>query len=327
MKLLDCTIRDGGYLNDWQFTDEFVVDSYRTVTELGFDYFEIGFKGNPKYAPTKGKWAHCLDSDIDKVHSEYRGCKIAVMVKLGGFDLADFRDRKDSNISLVRLLIPRSYKVNGKNVSGFSPEKVLEASVVARQLIDKGYNVTLNLPCGDLITEDEVEMIVNFFKDVPLQCLYIADTFGSFTVAELHSLTDVLKKQYRGTIGLHTHNNLENAYEKSMIASNLGYTYIDSCLHGMGRALGNLRTETLMLRSGCDYGYVRTMYNFFSKHFPEYVKDFLYMVAGAKKVHPDYIKEICNNHGDKDVISLIEKIDDKHICFYSKDVTKEVVNE
>lgn len=324
MILLDCTMRDGGYLNDWRFTDEFVLDTYKTVTQLGFDYFEIGFKGNPKYAPTKGKWSHCLDSDIDKVYAEYQGCKIAVMVKLGGFDIEDFRDQKNSHIDLVRLLIPRSYKIDGITVSGFSKEKVMQAREEAKKLISKGYKITLNLPCGDLITEDEVKMVVNTFQDIDLECLYIADTFGSFTVAELNTLTDVLKKHYKGTIGMHTHNNLENAFEKSMIASNNGYTYIDSSLHGMGRALGNLRTETLMLRSGCDYGYIRIMYNFFTKHFPDYVKDFLYMVAGAKKIHPDYIKEIYADHKDKDIIEMIKKIEDMHICFYSKDVTKEV---
>ena len=64
MELLDCTIRDGGYLNNWNYTNDEVLDCYKSVTRAGIDYFEIGFKTNENLLPGKGKWCYSREEDI-----------------------------------------------------------------------------------------------------------------------------------------------------------------------------------------------------------------------------------------------------------------------
>ena len=95
IKLVDCTIRDGGYLNNWEFTTKQVIDCYKAVSSADYDYFEIGFKTNPRYIMNKGKWCYCEESDIQQVvDSVENGCKIAVMAKVGTFQISDFEKKK-----------------------------------------------------------------------------------------------------------------------------------------------------------------------------------------------------------------------------------------
>ena len=83
LELLDCTIRDGGYLNNWNFTPDEVLDCYKSVSQSGYSYFEIGFKTNRKYLLDKGEWCYCDEESINKIANKYKGCKIAVMAKIG----------------------------------------------------------------------------------------------------------------------------------------------------------------------------------------------------------------------------------------------------
>ena len=105
--MLDCTIRDG-YLNNCEFSTKEVIECYTAVSKSGYDYFEIGFKSNPKFLVDKGKWCYSKEKDIRKVVESYDGCKIAVMPKVGTFQISDFLKKEDSCIDMVRVLLGRS---------------------------------------------------------------------------------------------------------------------------------------------------------------------------------------------------------------------------
>ena len=94
VQLLDCTIRDGGYLNNWNFSDEEVLHCYKAVSQAGYNYFEIGFRSNWDKIPNMGKWCYSLDEDINKIVKQYKGCKIAVMVTMPTISLEDFQEQK-----------------------------------------------------------------------------------------------------------------------------------------------------------------------------------------------------------------------------------------
>ena len=108
IELLDCTIRDGGYLNNWNFSDEEVLDCYKAVTEAGYEYFEIGFRTNKDSLLNKGKWCYSTEDDINNIYKTYKGCKIAVMAKVGTVTIDDFIKKEESNISMVRVLLARA---------------------------------------------------------------------------------------------------------------------------------------------------------------------------------------------------------------------------
>ena len=132
ISLLDCTIRDGGYRNNWEFSDEEVLDCYKAVTEAGYEYFEIGFRTNKKLLENKGKWCYSPEDDINKIYQKYNGCKIVVMAKIGTVTIDDFIKKNKSNVSMVRVLLARSTLENGIQKSYYNKLDVQKARIFCR---------------------------------------------------------------------------------------------------------------------------------------------------------------------------------------------------
>ena len=113
--MLDCTFRDGGYLNNWDFSYEDVFEGYKVVSESNYDYFEIGFRSEYDKILNKGRWIYSTEEDIGIIKNRYpNGCKIAVMAIVGQNDVNNFKPKCESHVDLIRILLMRnkSYSVN-----------------------------------------------------------------------------------------------------------------------------------------------------------------------------------------------------------------------
>ena len=322
--LLDCTIRDGGYLNNWEFSYEEVLDCYKAVTEAGYTYFEIGFRTNKELLPNKGKWCYSTENDINQIYKKYNGCKIAVMAKIGTVTINDFIKKKNSNITMVRVLINRSTQENGVQKSYYNHSDIREAKNFCKQLIDYGYEVCMNFPCGDIINEDEIKIIVSEFYNVNLKALYLADTYGGFNSynvpIQLHKFYSELNKYNSNlSFGFHSHNNNEDAFSKTTTAIYHGCTMIDSCIGGLGRGAGNLKSEQLMsylYKDNTEYiNKITPLIIYIDKHIiskKEYINNNYmqshpyYMISGKLSLHPNYILEIL--HMNTNIINDIKLI-------------------
>ena len=328
ISLLDCTIRDGGYLNNWGFSDEEVLDCYKAVTEAGYEYFEIGFRSNKKLVDNKGKWCYSNEEDINNIYKKYNGCKIAIMAKIGTVTIDDFVRKDKSNITMVRVLLARSTLENGSNKSYYNTADVIKAKLFCEKLIEYGYEVCMNFGCGDIINDDEIKIIAAEFHNVKINALYLADTYGGFNTknlpVQLHKFYDEFQK-YNSNIsfGFHSHNNNEDAFDKTKTAIYHGCTMIDSCIGGLGRGAGNLKSEQLMSYLYTDNTiYIKKItplifyfnkYILSKKQYQENNKIHshpYYMIAGVISLHPDYIHEILQMDNDVTVdIQLIIKLD------------------
>ena len=309
-KKCDCTIRDGGYLNNWNFSNQQIIDCYKAVSELGIDYFEIGFRSNMDLLKDKGKWCYSTDVDIDEIVSLYKGTKICVMAKLGTVTIEDFSEKEKSNVDLVRVLVPRISIENGKKISKYNRYDIIESKKFCLELIDLGYKITLNLGCGDLIEKDELEMIVREINDIPLESIYLADTYGGFNEKNLplqiHRFYMELEKySSRIPIGIHIHNNNGNALQKVKISEYHGCQMIDMSIGGMGRGTGNLKTEEYICEKYKNDNLVlkekmmvlMEYYDLYIQSKKDYNKNVIqqhpyYNIAGSLSLHPDYILEI-----------------------------------
>tara|TARA_B100001175_G_scaffold248677_1_gene215557 strand:- start:13431 stop:15992 length:2562 start_codon:yes stop_codon:yes gene_type:complete len=331
IKLLDCTIRDGGYRNNWEFSDEEVLDCYKAVSEADYEYFEIGFRSNKKLLKNKGKWCYSKEKHVNNIFKKYNGCKIAVMAKIGTLTIDDFIKKDKSNVTMVRVLLARNTQENGKSKSYYSKLDIRKAKTFCQQLIDYGYEVTMNLGCGDIINDDEIKIIASEFHNVKIRALYLADTYGGFNTQnipiQLHKFYYEFNK-YKSNIpfGLHCHNNNEDALEKTKTAIYHGCTMIDSCIGGLGRGAGNLKSEQLISYL---YKDKKTMYIkritpiivYFDKHILskiDYQKNLYgvffahpyYMISGTLSLHPNYITEILSmNTNLENDIELIVNLD------------------
>lgn len=347
LKLLDCTIRDGGYLNNWNYTDDEILDCYKAVTKAGFDYFEIGFKTNKELLPGKGKWCYSYEDDINKIVNQYQGCKIVVMAKIGTVTIDDFVEKNKSNITMVRVLLARNTIENGKNISKYNEKDLYRAKYFCQQLIDYGYEVCMNFGCGDLIDEEEVKNIASVFQDIKIKALYLADTYGGFnshnTPIQLHNFYKEFEK-YDSNIefGFHIHNNNGNGLEKSEIAINHGCSMIDASIYGLGRGSGNLKTEEYICNKyGTDKNFrnkITPILEYYDKHIQS-KKEYndqkiklhhpLYNIAGVLSLHPDYILELLENIEQTIIqdIDMIFKLDKYTLENKSRNYNKNLIKQ
>jgi len=92
IEILDCTIRDGGYVNNWSFSKDLVRESYRALSKSGVNWVELGFRGSERYFdPQKyGLWIFTKDDVVNEVTRNINGAKIAVMGDYGKIDAEDF---------------------------------------------------------------------------------------------------------------------------------------------------------------------------------------------------------------------------------------------
>ena len=338
VKLIDCTLRDGGYLNNWKFTKKQVVSCYRAVSNAGFDYFEIGFRSNPTFIKGKGIWCYSLDSDIKKIKNSFDGCKIAVMAKVGSFNLSDFTNKSESPVDMVRVLLARATHTTTGMISEYSENDVKEASYICSELIKLGYEVCMNFGCGDLMSNKEIKLVCKYFHNIDISALYLADTYGGFnqksTIMQLHKFYRELRK-YSSTInfGFHGHSNNDDSLEKTDSAIGHGCTFIDACIGGMGRGAGNLKSELFLLelirKKKRKLHEVFPLVRYYDKyimsrgeyrqnlHRPTYHP--YYAISGILSLHPDFILEILQDERStmNDDFKLIRKLDQytkKHNC-------------
>lgn len=330
IELLDCTIRDGGYLHNWEYSFEQVSDCYKSASHAGYDYFEIGFKADKEIIKNKGRWYYCEEIDVKKIkESCNNGCKIAVLIKPGDINITNIPHSNDSNIDLYRVLVNRSTEKMDKDYSFYSNEVIKETCQVCQELINKGYEVTINIGCFDNLTEKEIELIsANVNKINGIKAIYLADTYGSANSnnlpIQLHQFyTEFNKYNSNIPFGFHCHNNNEDALSKTITAIYHGCTMIDSCIGGLGRGAGNLKSEQLMAhlyRDNTEYiNHISPLIMYFDKHIlskkgyceNKHIQSHpYYMISSVLSLHPNYITEILSmNTNVVNDIELIVKLD------------------
>jgi YrbI family 3-deoxy-D-manno-octulosonate 8-phosphate phosphatase len=330
IELLDCTIRDGGYLHNWDYSFEQIKDCYKAVTNTGYDYFEIGFKADKSIIKDKGIWYYSSEKDVKVIKDSIdNGCKISVLLKPGDINIDDIPLKKNSSVDLYRVLTNRIIGKVEKDFSFYNNKNIEHACNVSKLLIAKGYEVTINIGCFDNITDTEITIICKNITTINgLKCLYLADTYGSGNTKnipiQLHKFYNEFSK-YKSTIpfGFHCHNNNEDALSKTEMAIFHGCTMIDSCIGGLGRGAGNLKSEQLLsylYKDNTDYiKKITPLIVYFDKHIlskteycnNHYIQSHPYfMISSMLSLHPDYISDILSmNTSVVEDINLIVKLD------------------
>ena len=237
IKVLDCTIRDGGLMNNHDFDDRFVRAIFKAVSESGIDYMEIGYKNSRKLFPGDkyGAWKFCSDDDIRKVTEGIPSkTKISVMVDVDRVDLDDIKPKKESPVTMIR--------------TACYVKDVDKAIFLANHFSDKGYETAVNLMAISKVLEiDLKECLQQLERECKCNAVYIVDSNGSLyqeTTEYLIKLAkDIIKTK---EIGIHAHNNQQLAFGNTIEAIIHGANYLDSTIFGMGRAAGNCPTELLL---------------------------------------------------------------------------------
>lgn len=237
IKVLDCTIRDGGLINDHDFTDNFVREVYRALSEAGVDYMEIGYKNSKKLFPGEkfGKWKFCRDEDIKEIIDGIPSkMKLSVMVDVGRVDMNDVKPKKDSPVDMVRVA---SYV-----------KDIDKAICLVNQFADKGYETAVNIMAISRALDNEVtEALEQLEKEAKADVIYIVDSFGSLYQETTEFLIKKAMSIIRSKeIGIHAHNNQQLGFSNTIEAIIHGANYVDGTVYGLGRAAGNCPLELLI---------------------------------------------------------------------------------
>ena len=237
IKVLDCTIRDGGLMNNHDFDDRFVRAIYKAVSEAGIDYMEIGYKNSKKLFPGDkyGAWKFCSDEDIRKVTDGIPSkTKLSVMVDVDRVDLEDIKPKKESPVTMIR--------------TACYVKDVDKAIFLANHFADKGYETAVNLMAISKVLEVELtECLAQLEKECRCNVVYLVDSNGSLYQETVEYLIKKAKSIIKTKeIGIHAHNNQQLAFGNTIEAIIHQANYLDSTIFGMGRAAGNCPTELLL---------------------------------------------------------------------------------
>ena len=242
LKVLDCTIRDGGLINNHQFTDETVRAVYDTCIEAGIDCMEIGYKNSVRLFPKDefGDWRHCDEDDLNRVFGGHdsgkTGLKLAVMAD------AEKSDWKDQ-------IVPSSESVLDMIRVAFYAHQVSEAVQMIEHFHDLGYETMANLMAVSNITETEIDTVLEHIAPSPAGTMVIVDSFGHLYREQVSMLYEKYAKAMEGRgkeIGIHAHNNMQLAFANTLEAIILGSNRVDATMMGLGRGAGNCPMELLL---------------------------------------------------------------------------------
>lgn len=292
VKVLDCTIRDGGHLNGWNFSDNLVRSTYYAACKSGVDYFEVGYRfKNPK--KEFGKFAKCDDSYLFSLFDVSDECKLTVMIDAGKSDTQDFCEcRKElTPISAVRVA---TY-----------PYELEKALVQCEDLKQKGYEVFLNLMVISEYKDEHFDILKNWENKEILEALSFADSFGAFIPDDIERYIARLKSLGYGKIGFHSHNNLQLAFANALKAIECGAYIVDASAFGMGRGSGNLPVEILtgyLEKKGENkfnpVSYLDVIDRFFLEENKKTPWGYRIqsLIGGLKNIHPYYVNGLCEKH-------------------------------
>lgn len=241
LRVLDCTLRDGGLVNDFRFTDEFVKALYQANQKAGVDYMEFGYKASKKiFSPEKfGKWKFCDEESIrDIVGDNDSDLKISVMADVGRCDYkTDILPKSDSVIDTIRV----ATYVNA----------IPTAIDMIQDAKQKGYEVTVNIMAVSKVNGDDLANSLELLGQSDVDVIYLVDSFGSFYPEQIHRLTEQYMEvatKYGKKVGIHSHNNQQLAFANTLEAMNKGQgaSYLDATVNGLGRGAGNCHLEGLL---------------------------------------------------------------------------------
>lgn len=325
---MDCTLRDGGYINNWNFGCNVIHNMLEKFDEASIDFVELGFLTSQQHTREQS-----LFSSYDEIKSilpsQKKTSKYVVMVNCGEFDITKFKPCKDGNIFGIRI--------------AFHKHQMEEALELGKQVQELGYKLFLQPMCTDLYTDTEMIDLIHATNRLNAYAFYIVDSFGIMTAEVVEHLSLLIDEHLDKNImlGFHAHNNLQLAFSNTLELINMEQKrdiIVDATVSGIGRGAGNLNMELIVrelnLRGNTKYELatiVEIYDTFMRKLQTEYRWGYsipLFLTANLK-CHPNYAKFLENKGitSVKSLTEILEKIEEPHKMIFSKNYIRTLYND
>ncbi len=311
MKILDCTLRDGGYYNSWNFSEELVKDYLTAISQSGISHIELGLRNFSKqtflgaFAYTSDNYLNALELPENLTYGVMLDAKTILSSGKSIHDAVQqlFTEKNKSKISLVRI------------AAYF--QEVESSMAIAIELKKLGYTVAFNLMQANGKSSELIRQTAQLIASWNvIDILYFADSLGNMNPREVKRVITALRTKWHKDLGIHTHNNMGRALDNSLLAIDHGVKWIDSTVTGMGRGAGNTATEKLLasLTNNHEYFLPFPVYELVIRHFETLKKKYgwgdhlLYFLGAQHDVHPMYIQNMLSNShlGKEELIGSIK---------------------
>ena len=243
--LLDCTLRDGGYVNNWNFGEETIKGFGEKIAKTGVEFYEVGFIKGDTYDPNKNVFPD-LESIAPMITPKFPNMKYVGMIDMGApIPIERIKPYDGSSIDGIRVIFKKS--------------KIEEAYEYCKRVQELGYFISVNLVGTDLYSDTEFIEAIEKFNDLNPYVFSIVDSFGVIKRKQFLRLVYLADNNLKEGIILayHAHNNLQQAYgnAEALVELNINRdVLIDACVFGMGRGAGNLNLELFAEYMNENYG-------------------------------------------------------------------------
>jgi 4-hydroxy 2-oxovalerate aldolase len=327
IKLLDCTLRDGGYVNDWNFGENAIRNIKESIEKAGIEIVEVGFLKGEEHSLDKTLFPDVEWAD-HVIYPKKPGVTYCLMVDAPvPFPIDKITDRREEGIDAIRIIIWK--------------ELVAEAIEYSKKLIAKGYQVFIQPARVNQYNIDEFIHLIDAFNDIGITAFYIVDSWGTQDSLDIYSYIECasLRLNKKIALGYHGHNHMQQAFScaEELLKFNLARDIILDCsIFGMGRDAGNLNTELIIAYLNKQYNGkydIRPILNTYSKHIKGYYAEFgwgysmEHFMTALFNCNTKYIDYVTNNEAlsmDR-VYAIFEKMNPKQRINYSESLIKELI--
>lgn len=295
-KILDCTLRDGGYHNNWRFSKRLINAYLNCMSKLGIELIELGFRFLNQNK-SRGETAYTKESFIKKLKIP-SNLTLGIMVNASDFISSPlslnklceniFPDIKKSKIKFVRIAC--HYK------------EIFKIGSIIKWLKKRNIIVTVNLMQISELNKKEIIKSCLYLSRKRVDVLYVADSLGSVKPNEIIGLIKLIKKNWKNQVGVHAHDNLNYALKNTILAKKNGTNWLDCTVLGMGRGPGNTKTEDLLKLLKINDIYelkflssLKTKFFLPLKNKYRWGTNAYYRFAAINKIHPTYIQEMISD--------------------------------
>lgn len=236
VKILDCTLRDGGYINNWEFSQHQISKIVSALEKSNIDIIELGYLDDKKGCSINSTLFNSVAS-MDKALGDLASTvQKVVMIDLFGFNVDKLPLQSDTKINGIRL--------------AFHKKDINDALMAAEKIIDLGYQLFFQPMVTKNYTSDNFLDLITKVNRLNIYAFYIVDSFGSMSLNEFQHYVSLAHGHLNTSIilGYHSHNNMQLAFSNAinLCSEKIDREFIlDSSIYGMGRGAGNLNTELI----------------------------------------------------------------------------------
>lgn len=321
LKLLDCTLRDGGYLNDWKFGHNNLISIYERLIDSNVDYIELGFLDDRRTFDIDRSIMPDTDC-MEKIYGtvDKKGKKVLGMIDYGTCSIDHIKPASESYIDGIRVIYKKHLRV--------------EALDFCRQLKELGYIVFSQLVSVTSYTDEEMLDLIRLANEAKPDAVSMVDTYGLMHQNNLRHYIDLLDKNLDPDIalGYHGHNNFQMGYANciAMLEYKTDRTMlVDGTLYGMGKSAGNAPIELIAMHMNQKYGKdykISQMLEAIDVNIMNFCQpttwgyNLFFYLAASNDCHPNYVADLMNKKtlSIKSINELLSRLEGEKKLLYDK---------